>query len=53
MLAILREIGQILLKWTYQSFIKNILLNYPWKMTGHIADDLFNTSSGYSFVSDY
>ena len=49
-LAMLREIGQILLKWTHQSFIKNVLLGYPWKMTGHTADDLSDTSPGYSFI---
>jgi len=52
-LAMLREIGQILLKWTHQSFIKNVLLSYIWKMMGHITDNLSNTSSGYSFVSDH
>jgi len=48
----LREIGQILLQWTHDKFIQDILLGNPWKITGHITDDLSNTKPEYSFVSN-
>ena len=51
-LFMLREMGQILLWWIHNKFIQDILLNNPWKITSHIANDLSNTKPGYSFVSD-
>ena len=36
----------------HDKFIQDILLGNPWKITSYIADDLSNTKSGYSFVSD-
>ena len=51
-LFMFREMGQILLRWMHDKFIQDILLGNPWKITSYIADDLSNTKSGYSFVSD-
>jgi len=53
LLVILREIGQILLKWTYQLFIRNVFLSYSWKIIGYITNDLSNMNPGYIFVSNY
>jgi len=48
----LRGIGQILLQWMYNKFIQDILLGNPWKIIGHIANNLSNTKPGYNFISN-
>ena len=52
MSSMLREMGQLLLQWTYKAFTDNILLSHPWKIADYIADDLSNATPGYSFVSN-
>ena len=52
MLSMLKEMGQLLLQWTYKAFTDNILLGHPWKIADYITDDLSNATPGYSFVSD-
>jgi len=51
-LSMFREMGQELMQLTYEAFFDKVFLGIDWSVSGYLADDLSNTSPGYSFVTD-
>jgi len=45
------DMGQELMQHIYNSFVEKVFFRVDWRITRYIADNLSNTSPGYSFVS--
>jgi len=52
MLSMFHEMGQELMQLTYKAFFDKVFLRIDWSVSGYLADDLSNTSPGYSFVTN-